>query len=138
MNRKRWIHSLRFLTMFVLVPWVAHVSNQLYAQQTAASSEQQSAAQPSSQEPRQLAQQRPGQTPEQTGQQSPDSQAQAQPGVQVFTGVIVRSGDKYVLQDSASGATYDIDRQELAKQFEGKRVRIHGTLDPGGKMIHIQ
>lgn len=31
--------------------------------------------------------------------------------VQTFTGMIVKSGDKYVLQDEATGTTYDIDRR---------------------------
>jgi hypothetical protein len=35
-------------------------------------------------------------------------------------------------------ATYDIDRQDLAKQHEGKKVRIAGVLDPNGKMIHVK
>jgi hypothetical protein len=91
-------------------------------------------AQGSEQQPRQ-----PGQTPDQSGQQAPDSQSQSQqPGVQVFTGVIVKSGDKYVLQDSDSGTTYDIDHQDQVKQFEGKKVRVQGTLDSNGKMIHVQ
>ena len=59
-------------------------------------------------------------------------------GVQVFTGTIVKSGDTYVLQDTASNTTYDIDAQDQVKQFEGKKVRVHGTLDPNGKMIHVQ
>jgi hypothetical protein len=24
------------------------------------------------------------------------------------------------------------------KQYEGKKVRVHGTLDANGKMIHVQ
>jgi hypothetical protein len=42
------------------------------------------------------------------------------------------------LQESASNNTYDIDRQDELKQFEGKKVRVHGTLDSDGKMIHVQ
>jgi len=65
--------------------------------------------------------------------QSPSQQAQAQ----TFAGTIVKSGDKYVLQD-ASGTSYDIDRQDLVKSHEGKKVRISGTLDPDGKTIHVK
>src|SRR5690242_12535028 len=86
--------------------------------------------------------QQPGQTPDQSVPQAPDAQSQAQPeaqpGTQTFTGVIVKAGDKYVLQDTDAGSTYDVDHQDQVKQFEGKKVRIHGTLDPGSKMIHIQ
>jgi hypothetical protein len=86
--------------------------------------------------------QTPSQTPapDQTTQPSPNSQSQsAQPtGVQSFSGTIVKSGDKYMLQDEASGQTYDIDHQDEVQKYEGKRVKVHGTLDPGGKMIHLQ
>ena len=54
-----------------------------------------------------------------------------------FAGTITKAGDKYVLQDT-SGTTYDIDRQDLVKSHEGKKVRINGTLDPDGKTIHVK
>ena len=96
--------------------------------------------------------QQPAQPPQGQGQeqgsssQAPDSRStpggaqQAAPASdsQTFTGTIVKAGDKYVLQDTASGSTYDIDHQEQLKQYEGKKVRVHGTLDPSGKMIHLQ
>ena len=90
--------------------------------------------QPSQQQPNQ---QQPGQqTP---GQQSPDTQgASRQSDVQVFTGVIAKVGDKYMLQDSANSTSYDIDQQDLAKKYEGQKVRIKGTLDPDGKTIHVK
>jgi uncharacterized protein YdeI (BOF family) len=137
MNGEKRIHFLRFLAVLVLVSGMTLLSAQLYAQPEPSSQQQypsQQPAQGSEQQPRQ-----PGQTPDQSGQQAPDSQSQSQqPGVQVFTGVIVKSGDKYVFQDSDSGTTYDIDHQDQVKQFEGKKVRVHGTLDSNGKMIHVQ
>ncbi|HMJ22364.1 MAG TPA: DUF5818 domain-containing protein, partial [Terriglobales bacterium] len=76
--------------------------------------------------------------PNQSGQPAPDSQAQSQQSQgQTFAGTIVKAGDKYVLQD-ASGTSYDIDRQDLAKKYEGQKVRINGTLDPDGKTIHVK
>ena len=83
----------------------------------------------------------PSRTPDQGGQAAPDSQGQSSASAtdsQTFSGTVVKSGDKYVLQDEASGKTYDIDHQEQLKQYEGKRVRVHGTLDASGKMIHVQ
>lgn len=68
---------------------------------------------------------------------APDSQSQSQTQTQTFAGTITKTGDKYVLQD-ASGTTYDIDRQDLVKSHEGKKVRINGTLDPDGKTIHVK
>lgn len=71
-------------------------------------------------------------------QPAPDAQGQSQQAqVQTFAGTIMKSGDKYVLQDT-SGANYDIDRQDLVKSHEGKKVRINGTLDPDGKTIHVK
>jgi outer membrane biosynthesis protein TonB len=83
----------------------------------------------------------PSRTPDQGGQAAPDSQGQPSASAsdsQTFSGTVVKSADKYVLQDEASGKTYDIDHQEQLKQYEGKRVRVHGTLDASGKMIHVQ
>jgi len=80
--------------------------------------------------------QSPSQPPAQ--QTAPDSQAQSQQTqVQTFAGTIVKAGDKYVLQD-ASGTSFDVDRQDLVKPHEGKKVRINGTLDPDGKTIHVK
>jgi uncharacterized protein YdeI (BOF family) len=71
-------------------------------------------------------------------QQAPDAHGQSQQTqVQTFAGTIMKSGDKYVLQDT-SGTNYDIDRQDLVKSHEGKKVRINGTLDPDGKTIHVK
>jgi hypothetical protein len=55
----------------------------------------------------------------------------------VFSGTVVKQGDKYVLQDD-SGKTYDIDHQDEVKKFEGKRVRVQGTLDDSGKKILVK
>ena len=89
------------------------------------SSQQPSTQAPSSQTP-------PDQT---SGSQAQSSDAK---GVQTFTGSVVKQGDKYVLQDAATGTTYDIDHQNEVKKFDGKKVRVHGTLDASGKMIHVQ
>lgn len=92
--------------------------------------------QPGQQTPSQT---QPPQTPDQNqaptrDQMSPSGSA----GVQEFVGTVVKSGDKYVLQDASTGNSYDIDHQDEVKKFEGKKVRVHGTLDPSTKMIHVQ
>jgi Protein of unknown function (DUF5818) len=56
---------------------------------------------------------------------------------QTFSGTVVKQGDKYVLRDD-SGQTYDIDHQDEVKKFDGKRVRVQGTLDPTGKKIMVK
>ena len=79
-------------------------------------------------------------TPESGAQQPPsgssaDSGAAA--GSQTFSGTVVKQGDKYVLKDD-SGHTYDIDHQDEVKKFEGKRVRVQGTLDPATNKIMVK
>jgi predicted lipid-binding transport protein (Tim44 family) len=84
--------------------------------------------------------QTPAQTPAQAGQAASDSQPQAgqAEGGQSFTGTVVKSDGKYVFKDEATGNTYAIDHQDDVQKFEGKKVKVHGTLDANGKMIHIQ
>ena len=135
MKGKRQTDSTRLFAVLLLVGGMLLMSAQLFGQHAAPSAQPQYSTQPPGQEPAQP--QQPRRAPDQSGQ-APDSQAQSQPGVQVFTGMIVKSGDKYVLQDSASNTTYDIDHQDEVKQYEGKKVRVHGTLDANGKMIHVQ
>lgn len=43
-----------------------------------------------------------------------------------------------MFQDSASGQMYDIDHQDEVKKFDGKKVRVRGTLDQQTKTIHVQ
>jgi len=98
------------------------------AAQTPDSSAQQTPQQPSDQAPS-----------GQAGQQRSDSQTQSDSASgQTFTGTIVKQGDKYMLQDAASGTTYDIDHQDEVKKFEGKKVKVRGTLDSTGKKILVQ
>jgi hypothetical protein len=60
------------------------------------------------------------------------------PDVQSFTGTILKSRDKYVLQDATGGNTYDLDHQDQLQKYEHKKVRVHGTLDASGKLIRLQ
>jgi hypothetical protein len=74
-----------------------------------------------------------------TAEQNGPAAQSAQPnGVQAFSGTIVKEGDRYMLHDQATGQTYDLDHQDEVQKYAGKRVRVHGTLDPAGKMIHLQ
>lgn len=77
-------------------------------------------------------------TPESGAQQSRSgSEADSGAGTQTFLGTVVKQGDKYVLKDD-SGHTYDIDHQDEVKKFEGKRVRVQGTLDPSSNKIMVK
>ena len=79
------------------------------------------------------------QTPKSGAQQPPSGAADsgAAAGTQTFSGTVVKQGDKYVLKDD-SGHTYDIDHQDEVKKFEGKRVRVQGTLDPSSNKIMVK
>ena len=84
-------------------------------------------------------QQPPSQSPDanapQSGSKSSDSGASATgTDTQTFSGTVVKQGDKYVLKDD-SGKIYDIDHQTDVAKFDGKRVRVQGTLDANGKIL---
>src|SRR6266545_3949433 len=127
------------LAAMLLVLGIAILGSRLNAQQAPRSPGQAGAQAQEPQPGQQPGQptQQPGQQPEQPGQ-APGSQAGQTQGTQTFTGVIVKSGDKYVLQDASTGTTYDIDHQDLVSQHVGRKVRVNGTLDPAGKTIHLQ
>lgn len=121
----------------------------LQAQQSSPNTQQPSQSQPApqSQNPPDT-QAPPPQSGQESGQQAPNTtqppqtpdQAQQgdQSGGKEFVGTVVKQGDKYMFQEASTGTTYDIDHQDEVKKFEGKKVRVHGTLDPNGKMIHVQ
>lgn len=118
------------------------LSSQVNAQQSPGGTQAQP-SQPSQQPSQPPSQTSPSQEPSQTSpsQPTPGAQPGAQAGQaaggQTFTGTIVKQGDKYVLQDTATGKTYDIDHQDIVGQHVGRKVRVTGTLDPDGKTIHI-
>jgi len=80
--------------------------------------------------------QSPAFVPSAYSQAQAQAQAQQQP-VQKFQGTIVKSKDKYILQDKTSGATYQLDNQDKAKEFAGRDVKVTGTLDPSTNTIQI-
>jgi cytoskeletal protein RodZ len=95
---------------------------------------------PSSQTPDTTTPPPSSQTPESGAQQPPSGSASdsgAAAGTQTFSGTVMKQGDKYVLKDD-SGKTYDIDHQDEVKKFEGKRVRVQGTLDPSTNKIMVK
>jgi hypothetical protein len=82
----------------------------------------------------------------QNPQQGTSSQPTAAPAksnqeLQVFSGKIIKSDGKWVLQDEAVSITpptpYVLDDQEAAKKYKGKSVAVRGTLDPANNTIHV-
>jgi outer membrane biosynthesis protein TonB len=79
--------------------------------------------------------QKPTQPP--SASQSPDQDQHAQPAAQTFTGTINKEGGTYVLKVSDT-SSYKLDDQDQAKQYEGQRVRVFGTLESSGDLIRVQ
>jgi hypothetical protein len=77
---------------------------------------------------------RPTQQPDQQSANPPAKQEQ--PAASTFVGTIIRNGARYILKVSSNSA-YQLDDQDKAKQYEGKQVKISGTLDADGNRLHI-
>ena len=73
-----------------------------------------------------------------THSDSPDPQQGQQPEAKTFIGRISKNGQKFVLEDSSMRTSYQLDDQQKAEKFQGKNVRIVGTLEPDNNLIHIQ
>jgi hypothetical protein len=82
------------------------------------------------QEPQPVAEQQ-GPSANSTAQKPPQ-----QTPAQIVTGTIVRDAGRYVVKVSSSTG-YELDDQDRAKQYEGKQVKIAGTLDANGGSLHI-
>ena len=152
---KTRIQTLSFLAAFAfaMICW----GSTLNAQNAPSTSPDRQAQQPSSPdttppqstpETQAPSSQSPSQTPDTTApppsSRTPESGAQGSAadsgdasGTQTFSGTVVKQGDKCVLKDD-SGKIYDIDHQDEVKKFEGKRVRVQGTLDPSTNKIMVK
>jgi hypothetical protein len=108
------------------------------------------------QQPQQPEQERPHQAP--TPEPSPDTQPAQnptpsqprQPGpstnnsenpkqsstAQAFVGTINKQGDNFLLKVSET-ISYKLDNQQEVQQYEGKRVRVTGTLDSSANLVHV-
>ena len=84
--------------------------------------------------------------PQLTGRPSPPlTQGQQQQGApqantphkQQFEGKILRANDRLILEDRANKVTYQLDDQQLAQLFEGKEVKVTGSLDSETNTIAI-
>ena len=68
-----------------------------------------------------------------TGDQNP-----AQPQQKSFMGVIVKDGNRLVLQDPTSKARYKIDDETKVQDYVGKQVKIIGSLDASTNILHVE
>jgi hypothetical protein len=61
-----------------------------------------------------------------------------QPEAKAFTGVIVKEGNRLVLQDPNSKVSYKVDDESKVKDYVGKEVKIVGSLDTSTNVIHVE
>jgi len=80
---------------------------------------------------------------QQPSQQNPqpdaEPQSQAEPREstpQSVTGSVVKVAGKYMLE-TEDNIAYQLDDQEKAKQYEGKRVKVTGSLDRTTGIFHV-
>ncbi len=54
-----------------------------------------------------------------------------------FTGTILRDGEQFMLRVT-SGQLLHLDDARQAQPFEGKQVKVTGTLDAESHLIHVE
>jgi Protein of unknown function (DUF5818) len=60
------------------------------------------------------------------------------PEIRIFLGTISKTGNQFVFSDDASKSSYQLDDQETASKFDGKKVKVTGTLDASNNIIRVQ
>ena len=63
---------------------------------------------------------------------------QSQTQARTFTGTVMKNGDNFVLSDPSSKTSYMLDDVRKASQFEGKKVKVTGTVDVANNVIHVE
>jgi hypothetical protein len=59
-------------------------------------------------------------------------------GPRSCTNYCVKMGAQYVLFDPQANTMFQLDDQEKASAFAGRKVKVVGSFDPDTKTIHIQ
>jgi len=50
----------------------------------------------------------------------------------------VKTGNEFVFSDDAAKHVYELDDQQTASRFDGKKVRVTGVLDAANMIIRVQ
>src|ERR1700736_3742640 len=72
------------------------------------------------------------------GAQPAYMQQQPNPESKMFSGTILKNGDNFVLSDAANKLSSVLDDAKKASQYEGKKVKVTGTVDKTSNIIHIE
>jgi hypothetical protein len=70
--------------------------------------------------------------------QGPAGQKSDQTAIHTFLGTITKAGNQFILDDDVSKSSYQLDDQNTASKFSGKKVRVTGTLDTTANIIRVQ
>jgi|SRR5579864_1661816 len=65
-------------------------------------------------------------------------QQQSKQKSKIFSGTIIKNGDTFLLSDAANKLSYVLDDTEKASQYEGKKVKVTGTVDVASNTIHVE
>ncbi len=63
---------------------------------------------------------------------------QSEQKTKIFSGTIIKNGDSFVLSDAANKLSYVLDDSEKASRYEGKKVKVTGTVDVASNTIHVE
>ena len=55
-----------------------------------------------------------------------------------FSGTIKKDGSAFVLVDPANKFSYLLDDAQKASQYEGKKVKVTGTVDVASNTLHVE
>jgi len=65
-------------------------------------------------------------------------QSSDKPEADIFPGTIWMNGGRFILTGERKKLWYRLDDQKLAARFEGKQVKVIGTLDAENSEIRLQ
>jgi cytoskeletal protein RodZ len=129
--------SLILIAVFALVILPA-----AFAQGTPSQSQDPSTQTPSTQPPSQSPSTSPSQSPstappsQSPSTDNPSSATSSSSDAHSFVGSIVKNNGKYMLH--TGGADYELDDQSQAGKFEGKDVKVTGSVDQQTNTIRVQ
>jgi hypothetical protein len=65
-------------------------------------------------------------------------QQESKQKTKIFSGTIIKNGENFVLSDAANKLSFVLDDAEKASPYEGKRVKVTGTVDVANNTIHVE
>jgi len=85
------------------------------------------------------AQQTPSTLPGQSGSAPQPETDTANPhqSARSFEGRIAKSGGQFVLEDRAAPTSYNLDDQDKARKYLGKKVKVMATMDARSNLLHV-